>query len=386
MAKGCGVICEYNPFHNGHAHQIRVIRDTLGLPTVCAMSGSFVQRAEAACMDKYTRAANAVKGGASVVLEIPFPYCCMSAEKFAEAGVRVLAGSGMCSHIAFGAEDPDLTLLGNIADCLLSDAFRKESAALRADAPELSYAVIRERAAASLLGKEAADALRRPNNILAVEYLKAIRKCGAPLIPAALPRSVSREEGVRLCEASSAHIRKLAREGRIAEAAAYMPCGAENVRDIHGAFETFIFPALAVKERTAYEHILECGAGLDGRLYKAVRAAKSTADAAEKLRCKTLTDAKIRRMLLFAFFGVTDARAEKNVSYTEILADAGDDTARALLRAARKDKRIAVCRDAAQIRKDKETALDASLAARADTVFAYAASFAAYPTERMEKT
>ena len=114
-AKACGVVCEYNPFHNGHAYQLKQIREILHLPVVCAMSGTFVQRAEPACMPKAARAACAAKHGASLVLELPFPYSCFTAEKFAEAGVRLLGQSGLCSHLAFGSECADSGLLSALA-------------------------------------------------------------------------------------------------------------------------------------------------------------------------------------------------------------------------------------------------------------------------------
>ena len=82
MRAGCGIICEYNPFHNGHAYQIKYAKETLGLDVVCVMSGNFVQRGEAAFADKTVRANHAVRNGASVVLELPFPYSSMTAERF----------------------------------------------------------------------------------------------------------------------------------------------------------------------------------------------------------------------------------------------------------------------------------------------------------------
>ena len=103
FAKGTGIVCEYNPFHKGHAYQINTLKEMGAGFIVCAMSGDFVQRGEAAFQDKHIRARNAVANGADIVLEIPFPFSSFGAEGFASAGISILENSGLCSSFGFGS-------------------------------------------------------------------------------------------------------------------------------------------------------------------------------------------------------------------------------------------------------------------------------------------
>lgn len=173
-----GVIAEYNPFHQGHAYQLGAIRQAIRArfhdeaAIVAVMSGSFTQRGEAAVLDKWQRADLAVRGGCQLVLELPFLFACRSAQDFARGGVRLLQGLGCVDTLAFGAESPDLAPLMEAARVI--DAPETQAAlheALRAGA---SYA---KALTAILQGASglAADLLRQPNNILAIEYLRAIR-------------------------------------------------------------------------------------------------------------------------------------------------------------------------------------------------------------------
>ena len=114
--KVCGVICEYNPFHNGHAHQLsRAKKLTNADFLVCAMSGAFVQRGEPACLDKWTRAEAALRGGADLVLELPALFAVRAAQDFAFGGVSLLDALGVVTHLSFGAENDDLALLTRLS-------------------------------------------------------------------------------------------------------------------------------------------------------------------------------------------------------------------------------------------------------------------------------
>lgn len=182
-----GVIAEYNPFHQGHAYQLRAIRERFhdDVAIVAVMSGSFTQRGEAAVLDKWRRADLAVRGGCQLVLELPFLFACRSAQDFARGGVRLLQGLGCVDTLAFGAESPDLVPLMEAARAI--DAPETQAAlheALRAGA---SYA----KALTAILQEAsglAADLLRQPNNILAIEYLRAIRGYAPGIEPLLIAR------------------------------------------------------------------------------------------------------------------------------------------------------------------------------------------------------
>ena len=353
MHKACGIICEYNPFHNGHKYQIEYAKNTLGLPVVCAMSGSFVQRGSAAFMDKNIRAREAVKGGADIVLEIPFPYSSMTAEKFARAGVTVLSKSGMCSHLLFGSECADTEKLRKIAELLADADTDKSIQVYQVEDKSISYAKARSLFVKEKLGEEFAKILANPNDILGIEYIKAIIETDSKLIPVALKRSVDRSEGVKGGFASSSFVRELVKNGDAEKAYEYVPCGdiLSEFTDTSG-FERLIHLSLMAKNPEDLTDICEISDGLGFALVKAARTSESYGEMLEKLKSKTLTDAKIRRMVLFAFFGVKKSFMTADVPYTFVLAMADNDKAKQLMRICRKQKEITVAQKIGALKKD----------------------------------
>ena len=180
--KTAGIIAEYNPLHNGHAWQIEQTKLKFGpdCAVVIAMSGSFTQRGEPAVLDKWTRARMALACGASLVLELPFAWATASAERFASGGVQLLAATGITRTLVFGSEHGELPALQQIADHLVTEppAFKAELQRLLDEGQ--SFAAARQQALAMVLeDPAAADLIKSSNNILAVEYLKAIHRLPA---------------------------------------------------------------------------------------------------------------------------------------------------------------------------------------------------------------
>lgn len=197
-----GIIAEYNPFHNGHAYQIAHVRKNLHADyIVVATSGDYVQRGEPALLDKYTRARMALSSGADVVLELPVLWSTASAELFADAGISLFEKMGCVNGICFGAESGDLALLRRIADVLAD-----EPAALKASLKHnlksgSTFPKAREAALLSYFAGSAgqdgalpvstetlSSLLASPNNILALEYLKALRRRASSITPYLLKR------------------------------------------------------------------------------------------------------------------------------------------------------------------------------------------------------
>ena len=150
-----GVIAEYNPFHSGHGHHLRMLSQTFGpdCAVVCVMSGNWVQRGDAALADKWTRAELALRQGADLILELPTLWAVSSAESFARGGVALLTATGVVDTLSFGSEAGTLSPLQAVADCLESEAWR---CLLRQTlAQGLSFPVARQRAATALLGENA---------------------------------------------------------------------------------------------------------------------------------------------------------------------------------------------------------------------------------------
>jgi predicted nucleotidyltransferase len=175
MSGTLGIIAEYDPFHNGHAHCLTEAKRLSGCDrVVCVMSGPFVQRGDPAQFDKYLRAEAAVRNGADLVLELPFAYSATGAENFARGGVRLLAGMHMIDAIAFGSESAALEPMKALAKELAFENGELSAQIQSGMAEGISYPAARHAAVKAVLGEEAAALIEKPNDILAVEYLKQI--------------------------------------------------------------------------------------------------------------------------------------------------------------------------------------------------------------------
>ena len=169
-----GIVAEYNPFHNGHKFQIDDIRKKAGdCAIVSVMSGNYVQRAETAVMSKYARAKAALLGGVDLVLELPMPYAISSAERFAYSSVHILNSLGAVTDISFGSECGSISLLQKAVEALYDENVNLK---LKAELKNgVSYPAARFAAVRDVFGAEPAAVLSEPNNILAVESIKALK-------------------------------------------------------------------------------------------------------------------------------------------------------------------------------------------------------------------
>lgn len=347
FSKGTGIVCEYNPFHKGHAYQIECVKNMGAQFVVCAMSGDFTQRAEAAFQDKFVRAENAVRNGADIVLEIPFPFSSMSAEGFAKAGVSVLEDSGLCSSLAFGSECADAEMLKKTAD-LLGPAFHKEVIALQKQEPNLAYAAARERLICERLGSEYSLLVRNPNDILAIEYLRANKT----LCPIAIKRTTPRG-GYDESFASSSYIRHtlFSRQDR-EKALSRLPenYSLENMYEDDSAFYRHVLVSLMQRTPAELSAFAEVQKGCEYSIVKNAVKAQSYEELCGLLSSKTLTDAKIRRMLLFSFFGVQKSIVKQKPLYTRVLC--ASEKGRKMLKKYADDRKIIVASRVSDIKRD----------------------------------
>ena len=210
----CGIVCEYNPFHKGHLFQLEESKYRLGEETVTVgvMSGDYVQRGEAAIFSKFARAEAACRCGVDLVVELPLPWALSSAEGFAAGAVAILSALG-CTHLSFGSESGDLEGLEALAECLLNplalEAVKKRMAA----EPNLSFAAARQLVLEEKVGEQA-KLIEKPNNILAVEYLKAIYRQNAAMTPITVKRCGSGHDQAGEGELRSAsELRQMLRRG-----------------------------------------------------------------------------------------------------------------------------------------------------------------------------
>ena len=331
--KNTGIICEYNPFHKGHAKQIAAIRREFGPEEgiVCLMSGNFVQRAAPAILDKSLRAEAAIRCGADLVLEMPIPYALCSAEGFARGGVSVL--SKFCDRLSFGAETADKEALLSLARALISPDF---SPALRnhLDAG-LSFPVARQKALETM-GLDAA-LLSTPNNILAVEYSKAILSQSSMMEPCPIKRLGSYHAETPDDENPSAtSLRGYLAEKR--DISPYLPTQCMSL------FENATLHSLEVGERAILaklrtmtdEEFAALPGGSEGlwrKLMHAAREENTIEEIATAVKSKRYTRTRIDRMLLCAFLGITEEMLATPVPYVRVLAF--NDRGREILKAAR---------------------------------------------------
>lgn len=328
--KTVGIICEYNPFHNGHKKQIDAIRAEFGpdCAIVCLMSGNFVQRGYPAIFHKSLRAQAALLSGADLVLELPVTYALSSAEGFAAGGVKIL--SGFCDALCFGTETGDLQSLTATAKALLSDEFRD---ALRQQLDKgLSFPAAR---AAAL--KEHSSLLEKPNDILAVEYCKAILSQKSMMQPMPIMRQGDyHDTAADIDNPSATSLRNLLQNG--GDWSAFIP---EEARSIFSGADTY---SLAAGERAVLARV-RCMAdeefealpfGSEGLWRKFMRACRSQ-DSIESIvaetKSKRYTRTRIDRMLMCAYLGISKQMLEQTAPYTRVLAL--NDKGRAVLKQAR---------------------------------------------------
>ena len=325
-----GIVGEYNPFHFGHEYHIKMSRERLGEDSavICAMSGDYVQRGEAAMYSKFARAEAACRGGVDLVLELPLPWVLSSAEGFARGAVALLSAAG-ATHLSFGSEAGETGPLEELAGLLVTPEINEEIKAVLAQDTSLSYAAARQKAVAARLGSRAA-LLETPNNILAVEYLKAIKTLGVPLAPMTVARrgaahdDASGGAGYR----SAMEIRRFISQGM--EAGSFVPTGAAAVyarerdcgRELAGEerMELAILSRLRMLDRAAFDALPDAAGGVGARLYEAARTQPSLNAVLAAAKTKRYAMSRVRRMCMCAALGVRAEMSTGTPPYIRVLA------------------------------------------------------------------
>ena len=355
FTKAAGIVAEYNPFHCGHARQIEAIRFEFGedTPVVAVLSGDFVQRGEAACFSKFARAEAAVRGGVSLVLELPLPWCLSSAEGFARGAVGILEAAGVVDVISFGSECADLSALKDCAAALESGEFPgllRER--LAGGAP---FAAARERAVADMIGAGAASCLRRPNDLLAVEYIRSARE-GTAFYPVARDGSVHDGPG------SASELRARMAAGKEWLSAVPAPARGAFARETEAGGGPVTEDALCtallsrLRDRTEEDFALlpDAGEGLEHRLYSVSRELVSPGEIAMAAKSRRYALSRLRRMVLCAALGVRKGMADGIPPYIRVLGM--DEKGAALLRRMRRSAVLPVITKSALIRRKEERA------------------------------
>lgn len=318
-----GIIAEYNPFHSGHRHHLDSLRREFpGCALVCAMSGNFVQRGDAALADKWTRTRLALLGGADLILELPTPWAISSAEAFARGGVALLNATGVVDTLSFGSEAGSLSPLEAAAGAL--DTPRWRAALKESLAQGLSFPAARQRAAADCLG-QGADCLSTPNNSLGVEYLRALRALGSGIRPHTISRlGAAHDSGERDGPHRSA---SQLRQALLAEdgppLSPFLDPPAEALLRENPASLSFcpraVLARLRGMEAADFASLPDCGEGLGGLLCRAAQEAASLEELYRLVKSKRYTHARIRRLVLWAFLELTAADRPASPPYLRVL-------------------------------------------------------------------
>ena len=308
------VICEFNPFHNGHKYLLEQISSRVGSEIIAVMSGSFTQRGEAAVCDKFTRARIAVENGADLVLELPTVYATAGARRFARGGVRIARAFDCVEHLAFGCEDDDISRLNAAADSENDPAVRARIADLMRGGDYYPRAA--QRAVGEVMGEDIAGILSGANNILALEYIRALKNSGISPLP--IKRAGARHDSPEADGgfASASLIRSRLLNGQNADA--FMPeAPSELCRP--ELLERAILASLRRMSLDQLSALPEIGEGLEHRLFRAIREGESVEAVLSLAKTKRYTRARLRRLLVCAFLGITEELQSGEAVYARVL-------------------------------------------------------------------
>ncbi len=343
--RSSGVICEFNPFHDGHAYLLSRMREQVGEDgcVICLMSGRFVQRGEPSVADPYLRAQTALAGGADLVLELPFPWSVASAEHFATAGTRILAALE-ADTLTFGSECGNCDLLSRAADIVSEPSFGEAYAALcrKGKGTTAAYAEAIKQIAAS--GESPLpDGFPSSNDLLGIAYIRALDKLTASRGQAPSPAVVTRlgsgyreDTLTKGAYPSATALRLLLREAACdsialqeiltgtmppASLALLLSAVQNNEMPLEGGRLMPVYHALyRVKRPSDLESLAEWGGGLAGHICRHARDTATADQFFAALRTKQYTDARLRRALLFGLLGVTEDDLRAVPTHTTLLA------------------------------------------------------------------
>lgn len=323
------VVAEYNPFHNGHAYHAARVRESGASHIVSVMSGNFSQRGSGAILEKRLRAEAALMGGIDLVIELPLPYAMGPAQSFAMGATRAIEAMGCVDMLAFGSESGYITLIRAAAEAVDAD---DTSELLREYmSTGLTFAKARQMAVSQLYGDEVGDMLAQPNDTLAVEYVRALMMIESDIMPLAIPRTGAGHDAVKPAGgiASASYIRGLMHRGDMGAAETYLtPAMADIFRRAkeeglgpfdESALELAMLSTLRRMSPKAIAALPDISEGIENRIYAAIRRSVSIDELSEQIKTKRFTAARIRRILMAGYLGLTAPMGSKTPPYIRVL-------------------------------------------------------------------
>ncbi len=337
MRKVLGIVAEYNPFHNGHFYHMQESKkNTEADSCICVISGNFTQRGEPSIVNKWAKTYMALCCGADLVIELPTIYSISSAENFASGAIKIFDSLKIVTDISFGAECNDLATLNNIANVFYSEPANYKTILNHELKRGLSYPMARENAVLMYLNdiKRYANVLSNSNNILAIEYLKALKQQKSMIQPNIVPRKNVYYNDQKIVDdfASATAIRKLMLNREYAEVRKVVPRSTyqivgEEYKKNHiilgiKKYEKEIIYALRVMPIEEIQNLPDVNEGLEFAIKKAASETNDIEELIEKVKSKRYTQTRIQRILLYVLLGITKKDMEdskKMVPYVRVL-------------------------------------------------------------------
>ena len=333
--KVLGIVAEYNPFHNGHLYHLNESKKLVNADySICVMSGNFTQRGDVAIIDKWSRAEMALRNGIDLVIELPIVHSISSAENFAYGSINILDKLGIVDYVSFGSETGELSILDSIAEILCTEPKEYVSLLNHELAKGISYPKAREKALLMYLNdiRKYANVLSSPNNILGIEYLKALRKLKSNLKPITIHRKNVEYNSTNISKgfASSTAIRKII--DNPSSLSKVVPEDTFSILEekfkrgqiVKGliTFEKEILYKLRIMPVEDIANLPDVSEGLEHAIKNAANSCNNVMDLISLVKSKRYTQTRIQRILLYALLDITKQdmiNSQKGIPYIRVL-------------------------------------------------------------------
>jgi len=337
MGKVLGIIAEYNPFHNGHLYHLQnSIKLTNADYKIAIITGNFTQRGSTSLIDKWSKAEIALKNGIDLVIELPLLYSISSAENFAEGAIKILNSLNVVDYLSFGAETDDISTLNIIADTLYREPKEYKNILSHELSKGLSYPKARENALLMYLQdiRRFTNVLSNPNNILGIEYLKALKKFKSPIMPVAIKRVDVGYNDTTYTEniASATAIRNIVKNNSLDILKKVVPENSfstilKNIKIGHiipdlSVFEKQIIYNLRNMSIEEIANLPDVSEGLEYAIKNAANSCNSIVEFLSIIKSKRYTSTRLQRILLYALLNITKKDMQvsrKTVPYVRVL-------------------------------------------------------------------
>ena len=331
MSKVVGIIAEYNPFHNGHSYHIQNTKaQTGGDFVVAVMTGNFTQRGNTSVINKWEKTKMALNGDADLVIELPTIYSVSSAENFANGAVKILNELGIVDTISFGMEADDVSTLNNIANVLVNEPPEYKTILEHELGKGNSFPKARENALMIYLNdiKRYANVVKGSNNILAIEYLKALKKQKSSIVPFGVKREKVYYNSTKIIDeyASATGIRNLLLHNQLEEVRKVMPSKSYSILLNNLRQGTYVLDIIAYNDEIIYKlrsmtvkqiaNLPDVSEGLEYLIKEVSNKTNNLIELINGIKSKRYTQTRIQRILLYALLGITKKDMEMSKKIT----------------------------------------------------------------------